>query len=208
MRLLAIETATEALSVAVQDGDAVFAHHEVAPRRHGELLLPTIERLLGEAGVTLNGLDAIAFGRGPGAFTGVRIAIAAAQGLAFASSVPVLPVSTLACLAQTAANTTGERSILAAIDARMGEIYAGWFRVETGCVTPAADEWLGPVDALPEPGGGPWYPAGTGTANPMLPQAEAMLVLAARAFTAGGAQAPDTVQPVYLRDKVTTVIKL
>lgn len=204
MKFLAIETATEALSVAVRHGEAVHAHHEIAPRRHGELLLPTVERLLGEAGLALDALDAVAFGRGPGAFTGVRIAIAAAQGLAFAAGIPVIPVSTLACLAQTAVNAHGPRPVLAAIDARMGEIYAGWFRVEDGLVVPAADEWLGSADALPGREGGPWFRAGTGTDNPMLPEAAAMLALAGRAFAAGEASAPDTVQPVYLRDRVTS----
>lgn len=118
MRLLAIETATEACSVAILvDGD-VRERFEIAPRLHAELTLPWAEQLLADAGVAKSQLDAIAVGRGPGAFTGVRLAIALAQGIALALDRPLLPVSTLAALAMRA---EGGR-IVAAIDARMGEV--------------------------------------------------------------------------------------
>ncbi|HJW47724.1 MAG TPA: tRNA (adenosine(37)-N6)-threonylcarbamoyltransferase complex dimerization subunit type 1 TsaB, partial [Lysobacter sp.] len=99
MKLLAFETATEACSVALWlDGD-VHERFEIAPRRHAELSLPWAEQLLADAGVRKSQLDAIAIGRGPGAFTGVRLAIAIAQGIALALDRPVVPVSTLATLA-------------------------------------------------------------------------------------------------------------
>ena len=116
MKLLAFETATEACSVALWiDGD-VRERFEIAPRRHAGLALPWADALLAEAGVAKSQLDAIAVGRGPGAFTGVRLAIAIAQGIALALDRPVVPVSTLAALAMRA---PGDR-ILSAIDARMG----------------------------------------------------------------------------------------
>src|SRR3990167_2664697 len=115
MKILAIETSTEACSVAVWVAGEVRERHEIAPRRHTDLVLPWCDELLAEAGITRRQLDAIAVGRGPGAFTGVRLAIALVQGLALALDRPVLPVSTLAVLARQG---QGDR-ILAAIDARM-----------------------------------------------------------------------------------------
>ncbi len=131
MKLLALETATEACSAALFIDGALSERYEVAPRRHAELILPMIEALLAEAQLSLGGLDAIAFGRGPGAFTGVRIATGIVQGLAFGADLPVVPVSTLAALALGALSelpadaTASERGVLAALDARMGEVYWG-----------------------------------------------------------------------------------
>lgn len=125
MKLLAIETATEACSAALWVEGAVHERFEVAPRRHGELILPMVEALLGEAQLTLSELDALAFGRGPGAFTGVRIATGIVQGLAFGAEIPVVPVSTLAALALGAMRAQGVTQVLAALDARMNEVYWG-----------------------------------------------------------------------------------
>jgi tRNA threonylcarbamoyladenosine biosynthesis protein TsaB len=201
MKLLALETATEAFSVAVFADGALYAHHEVAPRRHGELLLTTVDRLLDEAVLTLADMDAIAFGRGPGAFTGVRIAISAAQGLAFGIDKPVVGVSTLAALAQSALDEGHER-VLAAIDARMDEIYAGRFIADAdGLAVAAGDEWLGPAGDFHDADG--WHLVGTGTPNHALPTAAAVARIAAREFSAGHAIPVDEAQPTYLRDKVT-----
>lgn len=124
MKILAIETATEACSAAVLNGNEYIERYEVAPRRHNELILPMCETVLAECGLALNHLDAVAFGCGPGAFTGVRIAAGVTQGIAYAQDLPVVPVSTLANLAQQAADKDSSvRFILPAIDARMEEIY-------------------------------------------------------------------------------------
>ena len=123
MKLLALDTATEACSAAVLADGEVLERYELAPRRHAALILPMIESVLAEAGLEISQLDAIAVGRGPGAFTGVRIAIGIAQGIAFAADLPVALVSTLAALALGTARDTGATRIAAALDARMGEIY-------------------------------------------------------------------------------------
>ena len=124
MKLLALDTSTDACSAAVLVEGAVMESYELAPRRHAALILPMIEIVLAEAGVGVVQLDAIAFGRGPGAFTGVRVAAGIAQGIAFAADLPVVPISTLAALALGAARETGHVQIAAALDARMGEVYA------------------------------------------------------------------------------------
>ena len=142
MKLLAIETSTEACSVALWIDGEVRERHEIAPRRHTELVLPWADELLAEAGVSKSQLDAIAVGRGPGAFTGVRLAVALVQGMALALELPVLPVSTLAALAMRAPMDR-KADILAAIDARMGELYLGLFRRDdAGLVTALGSEWM------------------------------------------------------------------
>ena len=130
MNILALETATDACSVALLTANGVCEEHVVAPRRHTELLFAMIDRVLAQAGINRRALDLIAFGRGPGAFTGVRIAAAAAQGIAAAHDLPLAPVSTLAALAVGGARCFGAARIVAAIDARRGEIYAGGWRFE------------------------------------------------------------------------------
>jgi tRNA threonylcarbamoyl adenosine modification protein YeaZ len=126
MNLLAIETATETCSVALLAGDRLIARSELAPRRHAELLLPMCDEVLAEAGLARTALDVLAVGRGPGAFTGVRLAVSAVQGIALALDVPVVPISSLAALAMQAPDNGDD--VLAVIDARMGEVYAGRFR--------------------------------------------------------------------------------
>src|SRR5690606_2407743 len=135
VNLIAFETATEACSVAIWRDGEVLERFEVAPRRHAELALPWAQELLSEAGLARAQLDAVAVGRGPGAFTGVRLGVGLAQGIALALDVPVVPVSTLAVLA---ARAPGGR-VLAAIDARMGEVYLGRFQLAEGGVDPLGD---------------------------------------------------------------------
>jgi tRNA threonylcarbamoyladenosine biosynthesis protein TsaB len=222
MRLLAIETATEACSVALWVDGAVHERFEVAPRRHAELVLPMADALLAEAGVGKRQLDAIAVGRGPGAFTGIRLAIALAQGLALALDRPVLAVSTLAVLAQGAAG--GGSPILALIDARMGEVYAGAFDVGAdGLAVPRGDEAVLAPARVDAPA--PRF-VGTGTGFGVhgealrarfgaalvactpdaLPRAADLARLAARNFDAGLGVDPLAAQPVYLRDKVALTL--
>lgn len=181
MKLLAFELSTEACSVALWvDGD-VRGRHEIAPRRHAELALPWAEALLAEAGIAKSQLDAVAVGRGPGAFTGVRLGVAIAQGIALALDRPAVPVSTLAALALRAVplgaglvdtglvDDRGDR-VFAAIDARMREVYVAAFAFERGMdggLYPRAldDERVQPPDAATPPGeDGGWFGVGTGFA--------------------------------------------
>lgn len=218
--LLALDTATEACSVALLHDGRVLSHYEVIPRLHAQRLLPMIKDLLDQAGVPLAALDAIAFGRGPGAFTGVRIAIGVVQGLAFALERPVLPVSNLAVLAQRALREQGAQQVAAAIDARMDEIYWGCYRAEQGEMRLLGVEAVLPPEqaSLPRDVEGDWFGAGTGWGAygariplvtrgqdaTLLPHAEDLLSLARFAWARGEAVVADQAQPVYLRDKVAT----
>ena len=223
MKLLAIETATEACSVAVLVDGEVRERFEIAPRRHAELTLPWAEQLLAEAGVAKSQLDAIAVGRGPGAFTGVRLAIALAQGIALALDRPLLPVSTLAALAMRADAGEGA-DILAAIDARMGEIYAASFRRAGDEVFATSHEIvIAPADHG-VPAGDGWFGVGTGFAAAdavlasrlqgrwagidagALPHAADVARLGALAFARGEAVAPERIEPAYLRNNVALTI--
>jgi tRNA threonylcarbamoyladenosine biosynthesis protein TsaB len=219
-KLLAIETSTEACSVAVYVDGEVIARHELAPRRHTQLVLPWADELMAQAGLRKSELDAIAVGRGPGAFTGVRLAIALVQGLALALDRPVLPVSTLAVLAMQGQGP----HVLAAIDARMGEVYLGEFlRGDGGLVAALGAECIVPPaqaarPALPVFGVGTGYGAESGALvlrlgdalrgfdAAVLPRASDLALLAADAYARGEAIAPDQLEPAYLRDKVALTL--
>ena len=125
MNILAIETGTDACTCALLHTGEIIALDAVAPRQHAELLLQMIDSVLEDVGVGLGSLDAIAFGRGPGSFTGLRIACAVAQGLAFGANRPLVAVSTLQTVATGMHRTTGAHRVLVAFDARMGEVYWG-----------------------------------------------------------------------------------
>ena len=220
MRLLAFETSTEACSVALYVDGAVLERFEVAPRRHTELALPWAQALLAEAGVARSQLDAIAVGRDPGAFTGVRLAIALAQGVARGLDLPVLPMSTLAVLAMQAG---GERRI-AAIDARMGEVYLGTFAREGDGLVALAQETVVRPDVAVIPAGDGWHGAGTGFAAAegalqlrlhgrlaavdaqALPHAADVARLAAPAFARGEGMAAERIEPAYLRENVALTL--
>lgn len=222
MRLLAFETATEACSVALWVEGEVRERFGIAPRRHAELALPWAGELLAEAGVTRAQLDAIAVGRGPGAFTGVRLAIALGQGIALALDRPIVPVSTLAALAMQA---RGPR-VLAAIDARMGEVYAAAFerRGDDDAIALAPERVTAPdAVSLPDTRDA-WQAVGTGFAAAggvlatrlgsrlasidagALPHASDVARLAAHAYARGEAVAPERVEPAYLRDNVALTL--
>jgi len=221
MKLLAFETATEGCSVALWlDGD-VHERFELAPRRHAELSLPWASELLAQAGIAKSQLDAIAVGRGPGAFTGVRLAIAIGQGIALALDRPIVPVSTLAALAMQAPGP----HVVAAIDARMNEVYSGAFALRDGDALSLGAEAVSAPDMvrLP-PEVDHWHGIGTGFSacagalrdtSPQrwlsidagaLPRAGDVARLAVRAFARGEAVAPERVEPAYLRNQVALTL--
>lgn len=230
MKLLAFETATEACSVALHVDGQVRERFEIAPRRHAELVLPWAEALLEDAGIARTQLDAIAISRGPGAFTGVRLAIAVAQGIALALDRPIVPVSTLKVVAASlvlpyGGDAAAQPHILAAIDARMGEVYAGTFVRDGADLRALSTETVSAPEAVELPEGPErWHGAGTGFAArdgalqlrlqprlssvdaSVLPHASDLAQLAALAFKRGEALAPERVEPAYLRDNVALTL--
>ncbi|WP_263322255.1 tRNA (adenosine(37)-N6)-threonylcarbamoyltransferase complex dimerization subunit type 1 TsaB [Endozoicomonas sp. Mp262] len=217
MKLLAIDTATEACSVALNINGEVTEHFELLPRRHSRELLPMIEQILGDAGLAIGQIDALVFGRGPGAFTGLRVATAMAQGLAFAADIPVIPVSTLAALAQQGYRLYGASQVLSAIDARMDEVYWGAFSEKAGLMALLDDEQVLAPEAVTLPNGlnDQWLGMGTGwlyqdrlavtvtdSHKEALPHALDMALLAAADFREGRMLPAEEAMPVYLRDKV------
>ncbi|WP_162511953.1 tRNA (adenosine(37)-N6)-threonylcarbamoyltransferase complex dimerization subunit type 1 TsaB [Aeromonas sobria] len=222
LKILAVDTATEACSAALLVGDTLFSRWEEAPRDHTRKILPMVQAVLDDAGITLNDLDAIAFGRGPGSFTGVRIGISVAQGLAFGVGVPLIGISTLAAMAQGAYRLDGAQQVLTAIDARMNEVYFGRYELIDGRMQLVGDEVVSDPAALVDVRGklaGPVTCVGTGfetygetlggladelaVSQVRFPAAEDMLLLARAAWLAGEAVPVEQATPVYLRDKVT-----
>lgn len=221
MKLLALDTATEACSAALAVDERISARAVEAPREHGDRILAMVDELLAEAGVAVAELDALAYGRGPGAFTGVRIGVGVSQGIAFAHELPLVGVSTLAALAQGAYRRHGTERVAAAIDARMGEVYWGAFALnDARLMEPVVAEAVAPPEAIELPPGTGWHGVGSGwetypealaarmgTAltsdlGRALPDARDMLALARAAFARGEAVAAAEALPVYLRDRV------
>ncbi len=221
-RILALDTATEACSAALLHQQQIDARFEIAPRDHTQRILPLVQALLQAQQLELSALDVLAFGRGPGSFTGVRIGIGIAQGLALGANLPMIGVSSLATMAQGAWRLGGATRVLAAIDARMGELYwAEYQRDEQG-------EWHGAAtEAVLKPEAaqariaslsGEWATVGTGwqaypdllnapgaqliATDVTLPAAEDMLPLALIAWQRDEAVAVENAEPVYLRNEV------
>jgi tRNA threonylcarbamoyladenosine biosynthesis protein TsaB len=215
MNLLALDTSTEFLSLALQLGDKTFSHYQHAGQAASQLVLPQIQALLDSANIKLKDLDGIAFGAGPGAFTGVRVACGVAQGLGFGANIPVVGVNTLLALAQA----SGCERVIACLDARMGEIYHAAFVRENG-------EWIEiskTIVCKPEAAPvleGAWVGVGSGwavygdilskiyahnlikTLTNITPTAEAILQLAAPIFAAGEAKPASEAAPIYIRNRV------
>lgn len=222
MKILALDTATEACSAALLLDGEISDRFVVAPRRHNELILPMIDELLSDSGVRLKDLDYLAFGRGPGAFTGVRIAASVVQGLALSQDIPVFGVSDLAAVALQAGKKHGWEKVLVLTDARMQEVYQGWYRVsvEQNRVELVGQESVTPPAQVEVPGETGWQGAGSGFSayadelggvrkklagedSDCLPRATEIALLAVARV---GHQEPlkaEQALPVYLRDKVT-----
>jgi tRNA threonylcarbamoyladenosine biosynthesis protein TsaB len=220
LKILAIETSTEACSAALLNGDEVLERYQLAPRGHGDLILQMATEVLAESGLSLGQLDAIAFGRGPGAFTGVRIATSVTQGIAFGADLPVIPVSTLAALAAGGVRATGGQRIIAALDARMGEVYWGAFELIGGKLTSQSAEVVSAPGQVPLVVGDQWQGIGSGWLTygevlmahytsqiggvnaDVFPHAQDVAQLAVDIWAAGGAVTAEQAIPVYLRDNV------
>lgn len=223
MRILAIDTATEACSAALWNTGEICAHFELCPREHTQRILPVVQDILSQSGVTLAELDALAFGRGPGSFTGVRIGIGIAQGLALGAELPMIGVSTLATMAQGAFRKSGATRVLAAIDARMGEVYwAEYVRDEQGIWHGEESEAVLKPEAVKErlmQLSGEWVTVGTGwpawpelaadathltmtDGEVLLPAAEDMLPIAVYLLEQGKTVAVEQAEPKYLRNEV------
>lgn len=230
MNILAIDTATEACSAALYVDGEITSTYQLAPREHSRLILKMIDKLLADADVAVSNLDAIAFGRGPGSFMGLRIAAGVVQGIAFAHDIPVIPVSTLKVMAQRAFEQTDNKNILVAIDARMDEVY--WAAYYLDGTDDESLQWkidgeecvISP-DKIDLPNmlaqqDKPWVAAGTGwgsyadrllsgggftlqaTLVDCFPSAEIMVKLAVGELQAGNTIKPAEAIPVYLRNDV------
>jgi tRNA threonylcarbamoyladenosine biosynthesis protein TsaB len=224
LRILAIETATSACSAALYIDGEISERHALVLREHALLILPMIDALLVEADLPVGALDAIAYGRGPGSFTGVRIAASVAQGIAYATDLPVIAVSTLATLAQGAMRETGEHRVMAALDARMAEVYWGLYaREPAGLPRLQGKECVCAPGTVAVPESGEWIAAGSGwvsyreqllertgqRVSRLLPDLEPgagdLAPLAAQHYREGEILRAEEAVPVYLRDTVVRV---
>lgn len=225
MKFLALDTSTEACSVALALDGQILALDEVCQQQHSKRILPMVQQLLADAGVSLHQLDGIIFGRGPGSFTGVRIGVSVAQGLAFGADLPVFGVSTLAAMAQAAAIQQNATEVIAAIDARMAEVYIAAYALdEVGLMQAITPEIAAKPAALPEVltslsftsqllgVGTGWqtYPQALQQLAPALiadsilyPSAQFMLPFASRAWQQQLFVSAEQAEPVYVRDEVT-----
>lgn len=221
MKILAFDTSTEACSVGISVDGALLEHFSIPEQKQTQILLPIIEELLEQAGMKLSDLDVIAYGQGPGAFTGVRLAVSAAQGLGFSANVPVTGVSTLAVVAQHAYTKHQAQNVLIAMDARMSEVYfAAYTFNHEGQIEPQSEEQVVSLADVPMPLEGEWVAVGTGwdeypddkpadyssrvtkTIGTLYPDPASLITLATAAVlnkhTLPAAQAV----PVYLRNNV------
>jgi tRNA threonylcarbamoyladenosine biosynthesis protein TsaB len=220
MKLLVLDTSTEYCSAALWLEGRVLAFRVLAEQRHSSLLLPMVDELLREAGLTLRQLDGIGYGAGPGSFTGLRIACAVTQGLAFGADLPVVGVSTLESIAQQ----TGAGQVLTVLDARMAEVYWAAYRRDGEGWQAVSEPQLALPESVAVPAGGEWVGAGNGFAalgavlrprlaaalvridDALMPDAAAMAPLAARAFERGEGMDAALAAPIYLRDKVALTV--
>lgn len=219
--ILAIETSSELASAALLRGDTLFVRESSGVQTHSQTLLPMVQSILAQADVRLSQCAAIAFGAGPGSFTGVRTACGVAQGLAFGSNLPLISIVTLQAMAEACRAETGAHEVLAVLDARMGEVYwaqysyaDGWHTVIAPTLSAVADVVPQPKDGLVACGNGfaaypgefalqahvyPWIQQARAE---VMPHAAQVARLARTAFTAGRLLTPEQAQPIYLRNKI------
>ncbi|MES2318357.1 MAG: tRNA (adenosine(37)-N6)-threonylcarbamoyltransferase complex dimerization subunit type 1 TsaB [Pseudomonadota bacterium] len=209
--ILAIETSSETASCALLHGDTLLSRESSGVRTHSQSILPMVQELLAEAGVTLSQCDAIAFGAGPGSFTGVRTACGIAQGLAYGAGLPVVSLMTLDAMALACRQQTGATDVLAVLDARMGEVYWAQYRGEQLVTGPAL---CAPGELVPLAADGPLTACGngfaaypdlvcaTGALVDIMPHARQLAQLGAAAFEAGAGVPAAQAQPLYLRNKI------
>lgn len=216
MKLLAIETSGQACSVALMVDDQITSRFEFAPMRQAQIILPMIEQILADSSTSLKDLDALCFGCGPGSFTGVRLATSVVQGIGFANNIPVIPISSLATLAQTAYQQHSWDKLLVAVDARMQEVYWAHYEVNNELVSLIGKEIVSSPERLPLPTDQHWFGIGNGwetyrpqmSFNPveidssLLPLAEHLLLLAKPKFIDKQVLNARDVVPTYVRDKV------
>jgi len=230
MKLLALETSTDACSIALECDGEVLLDHRMAPQEHAQILLPMIDAMFANAGIKASDLDGVAFGCGPGSFTGVRIAAATTQGIAFGVDVGVIPVSSLQALAQGAFREHNASHVLATFDARMSEVYWGAYALgddgivcalQVDCVCPP-DKVVMPVDES----AAEWCLLGSGADQyadiltaavgehvqlrkvaDCWPNAQDVLRVALPVASAGGFLSAAEASPVYLRDRVALTEK-
>jgi tRNA threonylcarbamoyladenosine biosynthesis protein TsaB len=219
--ILAIETSTEIASAALLNERGLFSRESAGVHTHSEAILPMVQALLQEAGVTLAQCDAIAFGVGPGSFTGVRTACGVVQGLAFGVDLPVAPIVTLEAMAQACHESSGARDVLAILDARMGEVYWAQYRYLNGALpawqvvtapTLSAAEKVAPVGTPVACGNGltayaaafadPAFMAFSDFQPLIMPSARQVAVLGRAAAANGGLAPLEQAQPFYLRNKI------
>jgi tRNA threonylcarbamoyladenosine biosynthesis protein TsaB len=215
--ILAIETSSELASCALLTGSTVIARESSGVRTHSQSVLPMVQELLAEAGVTLADCDAVAFGAGPGSFTGVRTACGVAQGLAFGAGLPVAPLVTLEAMAQACRERGGANEVLAVLDARMGEVYWAQYRFDNGWQVVLEPALSSPDAVVPVPAAGlvacgngfaaypeafAGKPFAQGALADVMPHARELALLAAPVVAAGHAVPADRAQPLYLRNKV------
>ena len=219
MNILAIDTATEACSVALLTHDNCEELFEIIPRQHTERVLPMVDKILQNASISLPQLDAIAFNCGPGSFTGVRVGTSVAQGLAFSCGIPVIPISSLAALAQLAFREEKKESILSVIDARMNEVYWACYHLEAGLMTLVSEEKVSSVLDIEKQG--EWHCLGSGWdsfqaelnqaskinissfTEQCFPHAQDVAILATDLYLKGKVLRAEDAIPSYIRDEVT-----
>jgi tRNA threonylcarbamoyladenosine biosynthesis protein TsaB len=225
---LVIDASTEACSVALQFNNQVTSLYELCPQSHSLRLLPMVDELLKNANCSLGQLDGIIYGQGPGSFTGVRIGVGVTQGLAFSVDLPVVGVSTLQAMAQQAYNQHKKSTVISAIDARMDEVYTGYYELdEQEIMQPKTAEQVLPpsslqahyvelaeldVNSVPYGVGTGWEAYKTeldhlrenpGEPDVLFPHAEFMLLIGEKEFALGNAKSAEEAQPSYVRDTVS-----